>query len=462
MALPLHPRVRCRLEACLGHRPRRMRLAAGVGALALAVVVQGCKSSTGPSSKGSGTLIVTLQTVQRTSPTVVVAGPNGDTTSVTSTDTMVDLVPGTYTVVSAGATTSSSIVSVFYRGLVTGSPAAIGAGDTALISVRFEARTGSGGLWVTSTDSGRALAAQYTSAQLTAGGPAGISLSVAGASSTFDAAGDLWVGDSAGNTLTEYAAAQLAATGTPSAAVSITSPALAGAVGLVFDQSGDLWVSNFNASTVIEFTPTQRHCGGALRPTVVVSGLAFDGPARMSFDTLGNLWIANTLSNTVVALAPSSLMSSGTPLPAITLTASDSSLNGPIGLAFDQLGDLWVANSVGSSIVAFHPLQIAASGSTTPYETLFLPSTSLTPTAVAFDNNGDLWTNSTAGAAILEYTGTQLATGDSVPPAAVINVTGVPANLAFNPPPDSLPLSGSPGGAAVERAKRVQVRLRRR
>ncbi len=443
-------------------RPWRRWLTAGVSALALAVVAQGCKSSTGPNSKGTGTLIVTLQTVQRTSPLVVVAGPNGDTTTVTSTDTMVDIVPGTYTVVSAGATTSSSIASVFYRGLVTGSPATVSAGDTAVISIRFQVRTGSGGLWVTTTDSGRALAAQYTSAQLTAGQPAGISLSVAGASSTFDAAGDLWVGDSAGNTLTEYAAAQLAATGTPSATVSITGPALAGPVGLVFDQSGNLWVSNFNANTIIEFTPTQLHRGGALKPTIVVSGLALDGPARMSFDASGNLWIANTLSSTVVALAPSSLVSSGTPLPAITLTASDSSLDGPTGLAFDQSGDLWVANSVGSSIVAFNPSQIAASGSTTPYETLFLPSTSLTPTAVAFDNNGDLWTNSTAGSAILEYTGTQLAVGDTVPPATVITVTGVPANLAFNPPPDSLPLSGSPGGAAVERAKRVQARFRQR
>ena len=86
----------------------------------------------------------------------------------------------------------------------------------------------------------------------------------------------------------------------------------------------------------------------------------------------------------------------------------------------------------------------------------------MTPTAVAFDNNGDLWTNSTAGSAILEYTGTQLAVGDTVPPATVITVTGVPANLAFNPPPDSLPLSGSPGGTAVERAKRVQARFRQR
>ena len=66
-------------------------------------------------------------------------------TTVTSTDTMVDIVPGTYTVVSAGAATSSSIASVFYRGLVTGSPATVSAGDTAVISIRFQVRPGSGG-----------------------------------------------------------------------------------------------------------------------------------------------------------------------------------------------------------------------------------------------------------------------------------------------------------------------------
>jgi sugar lactone lactonase YvrE len=441
-----------------------VRLTAGVGALALAVVAQGCKSSTGPNPKTTATLIVTLGTAPpSTSPLVVVAGPNGDTTDVGSTDTLVGLEPGTYTVASAGATTSSGIVSLFYSGLATGSPATIAAGDTAVISIRFEARAGSGGLWVTSLETTQALAAQYTSAQLTTGAAAGISLSVAGAYGAFDAAGDLWVGDSGANTLTEYAAAQLAATGSPGATVSITSPALAGPVGLAFDQLGDLWVSNFDANTVVEFGPNQLRRGGNLTPAIVVSGLAFDGPARMSFDTSGNLWVANTLSSTVVALAPSSLTSSGTPLPAITLTSDSGSLNGPSGLAFDELGDLWVANSVGGTIVAFNSSQIASSArGTVPYETLFLPSTTAAPTAIAFDNSGDLWTNSTTGAAIFEYTGTQLAAGDSVPPALVLNVAGVPVNLVFDPPPDSLPLPGSLGGAAVGRAKGIRAPLRRR
>lgn len=438
-----------------------MRLTPGVIGLALAAVAQGCKSSTGPGSN-TGTLIITLEPVARASPFVVVTGPNGDTTDVSATDTLVGLAPGTYTIARAGATTSNPIASLFYRALVTGSPATVAAGNTTVISIQFEARVGSGGLWITSTVSGEALATQYTSAELLAGAPAGVLLGVGGANSTFDAAGDLWVGDSAASTLAEYAAADLAASGAPSPTVSITSAAIAGPVGLVFDQTGDLWVSNFNTNTVIEFTPSQLHRGGVLKPTIVLSGLAFDGPARMSFDISGNLWVANTLSSTVVSLAPSGLASSGTPLPAITLTAADSSLNGPSGLAFDQSGDLWVANSIGSSIVAFRPSQIAASGSTAPFETLFLPDTLLAPTAIAFDNNGDLWTNSTTGAAVLEYTITQLAAGDSVPPAAVINVTGVPASLAFNPPPDSLPLSGSPGNAAVGRSRRLTDRLRQR
>jgi sugar lactone lactonase YvrE len=336
------------------HATARVALSV-IGGLLLLVVPSCAKSGTGPNPKTTGTLIVTVEPVTNAMATVVVSGPNGYTADFSATDTLVGLAAGSYAVTRATATTSNGIVGLLFADTATRSPANVAIGDTALIAITFARIPGSGGLWVTSSDSGQRVAAQYTPTQLTTAAPAGVSLTVAGADAAFDVSGNLWIGDSSGNTITEYAAAKLTITGTPTAAVTITSTALQGPVGLVFDGPGDLWVSNYDGNTIVEFTARQLKTGGALKPAVVISGLALDGPARMAFDTSGNLWVPNAISSTVVALAPSSLVASGTPQPAVTLTAIDSSLSAPTGLAFDPAGNLWVANSAGKTIVAYTP-----------------------------------------------------------------------------------------------------------
>jgi sugar lactone lactonase YvrE len=403
--------------------------------------VHGCKSSTSPNSKNDGMLAISLKPINGATPLVVVTSQSGDTAVVTRTDTALAVPAGTYTVASATAILAGPVVTLFYDGTAKGSPATIATGAKALITITFALRSGSGKLWVIGGPSGQTTAAAYAGANLD-NGVAGVSLSVAGRYGAFDAEGNLWVADSSANTITEYSAAQLAASGAPTPTVTITSAALVGPVGLAFDQSGTLWVSNFNANTVVGFFTNQLHSGGNQKPAIVLSGIAFDGPARIQFDTAGRLWVPNTLTSTVVAIASSSLAVSGTPLPAVTLTSSNGSLNGPGGVAFDGSGDLWVANSVGSSLVAYTPSQLVASGPATPFEILIPPVATGSPTAIAFDNSGDLWTNSTTGSAILGYTGVQLAVGDTVPPATVVPVATPPATLAFNPASGGLPLAG--------------------
>jgi len=414
----------------------------------------GCKgnSTTGPNPKTTGALIVTVAPPGNAAPAIVLSGPKGYADTLSATDTLVGLAAGSYTVASAAAAAANGIVGVFYNGVVTGSPATVTVGDTALISISFTVAPGSGGLWVASSAGGLSVAAQYSSVQLTTAAPAGVTLAVAGGYVVFDSVGNLWVADSSANTITEYAAAQLATSGAPTATATITSLALQGPVGLAFDGAGDLWVSNYDGNTIIELTASQLVTGGALTPAVVLSGLALDGPARIAFDTSGNLWVPNAISSTIVALAPSSLLASGAPLPAITLTAANGSLNAPRGLAFDARGDLWVANSGGSTIVAYNRGQIAGSGSVTPYETVAIPNATGSPTAIAFDNSGDLWANSVTGAAIIEYSSPQLSVGGAAAPAAVVSVATVPVSVAFDPAPVALPLVG-PLGARMQRRR---------
>jgi sugar lactone lactonase YvrE len=422
-----------------------------VGAAALLLVAHGCKSSTSPNSS-TGKLVITVKPTHGATPIIVVIGQGGDTAVVTQVDTSVVVPAGTYTVARAAAVVTGPVATTYYAGVVKGNPATVAAGATAVISITFALRPGSGQLWVTGGPNGHTVAAGYTGEQLSSSSP-GVTLSVAGRTAAFDTAGNLWVGDSATNTLTEYAASQLTVSGAPAPIATITSSALQGPVGLAFDQAGTLWVSNFNTNTVVGFFGNQLRSAGSQKPAIIISGNAFDGPARMSFDTAGKLWVPNTLTSTVVAIAQSSLAVSGTPLPAVTLTASSGSLNGPSGIAFDQSGDLWVANSVGSSLVAFHPSQLVNSGPAAPFETIFLPAATGAPTAIAFDNGGDLWTNSTSRAVVLGYTGVQLAVGDSVPPAATVTVASTPASLVFNPPSAGLPISGGAFARLRRRAR---------
>jgi sugar lactone lactonase YvrE len=414
------------------------RVASLVGLL---LAAQACKSSTAPNSKNSGTLVITVKPTNGATPLVVVTGPSGDTAVVTRTDTTLFVPAGTYTVASASAVVAGAITTTFYAGTAKGSPANLATGGLATISITFALRPGSGHLWVVGGPIGHSVAAGYAGADL-GSGVATVSLAVAGQYGAFDAHGNLWVADSSANTITEYSADQLATSGTPTPTVAITSGALQGPVGLAFDHTGTLWVSNFDGNTVVGFFTNQLRAGGIQKPAVVISGIAFDGPARIQFDTGGNLWVPNTLTSTVVAIASSSLAVTGTPLPAVTLTSSSGSLNGPSGLAFDGSGDLWVANSVGSSLVAFTPSALVNSGPAVPFEILIPPASTGSPTTIAFDNSGDLWTNSTTGGAVLGYTGVQLAVGDTVPPAVVVPVASPPSTLAFNPASSSLPIAG--------------------
>ena len=116
-------------------------------------------------------------------------------------------------------------------------------------------------------------------------------------------------------------------------------------------------------------------------------------------------------------IVASDLATSGEPTPAVVLTPSAQSLDGPVGVAVDVSGDLWVANIVNGTLDEFTPAQLTASGNPTPVEAI----TGLDdPQGPAFDAKGDLGCRAagaacagsgTTGASIAEFTPSQLATG---------------------------------------------------
>jgi sugar lactone lactonase YvrE len=269
-------------------------------------------------------------------------------------------------------------------------------------------------------------------------GPAGLAL---------DSSGNLWVANDFGSTIVEFTPSQLATTASPTPNVTLLSTAsLSGPFGMAFDSSGDLWVANFNSDALLEFTPSQLATAFPT-PNVTLdanSNNSLDEPTGLAFDSLGDLWVANQGSNTVVEFTPAELDTSGSPTPNVTLSANPAdSLDHPDALAFDSSGQLWVANSNSNTVVEFNLAALAISGSPTPNVTLSPNAgNSLdTPSGLAFDSSGNLWVANFDGNTVVEFTPATLATSGSPTPNVTLspnagNSLDAPSGLAFDPAGD--------------------------
>jgi DNA-binding beta-propeller fold protein YncE len=141
---------------------------------------------------------------------------------------------------------------------------------------------------------------------------------------------------------------------------------------------------------------------GNVRPVAVIKK-GIDGPLGMAVDSSGDLWVANGLGNTVVEYDRAEL-AKVSPAPTVTLGIP----NCPVGVAFDPSGDLWVDSNCGpeplGAMEEFTKAQLAKSGHPAPVFTL-----NEADCRFAFDSSGDLWegsggTNST----LSEWTKSQL------------------------------------------------------
>jgi sugar lactone lactonase YvrE len=166
-------------------------------------------------------------------------------------------------------------------------------------------------------------------------------------------------------------------------------------------------------------------------------------PAGLAFDGSGALWVANLFGASTVKYSPAQLASSGSPTPAVKISANAGSLQGPLGLAFDRHGHLWVAAAFGQRVVRYHADQLLASG--TP-----VPSVTVTgfaqAKAIAFDHAGDLWVNAILAPA--DRSLVRIADPDSLPATSAVTVAtavGFGADTdggfpAFFPAPPDLPI----------------------
>jgi len=155
----------------------------------------------------------------------------------------------------------------------------------------------------------------------------------------FDGSGDLWV--------SLYGVRKV----TPAVVIDGTAGgSLAGPGGLAFDASGALWVGNYDNSTIVEFTAAQLAASGTPSPVVTLSSVSasISSPNDVAFDSNGNLWVSNDGAPSVVEFTPSQLTATGSPVPAATIGSASLGTD-PDGLAFDASGALWVADANGAA-----------------------------------------------------------------------------------------------------------------
>jgi DNA-binding beta-propeller fold protein YncE len=196
----------------------------------------------------------------------------------------------------------------------------------------------------------------------------------------FDSSYNLWIADaySGYNHVIEFKASTLAAGFPPNRAADLIlrCSLFNGPIGLRFDKKGDLWVSSSGSLSdqvfaIYKFKPSDLKTTGFKTPVVALTPDmhdSLDGPIGMAFDSKGNLWVANGFANTIVEFSAKSIKHSGSPTPVVTISATGviASLDSPVGLAFDSSGNLAVSNRGNNTIAYFLKSQLAASGSPAP------------------------------------------------------------------------------------------------
>lgn len=257
-----------------------------------------------------------------------------------------------------------------------------------------------GDMWVVNDNTNTVV--EYTPAQLAATNtpapvttiqmPAGYTEQIA-----FDAKGNMWVLNEIAATIVEFPVSELQAGDTLTPAVTITMDTMQGSPGnplsMAFDAHGNLWVVNGGPVTLIEYAASQLASTGTPTP-VLERTLGVMYPYYLAFDAAGNFWIADAL-----------WLNNGTPVPGVITEFTAGSINTvtnpapvvtlplplgikyaayPTAIAFDNSGNLWYTDFDNYTIGEFAAAQLAAGGSPSPAVTI-LNSKKFNGTAIAFN-----------------------------------------------------------------------------
>ena len=402
----------------------------------------GSGSDTCASTGGDGMLMLNI--TGHTPGAVTVEGMSG----VLEGNAILTLPAGAHAVTANRVTApQTGITSQVFEGTVDHSDSCVRAGATTVVNVSYALVPTSGQLWTgvaNGPDPSTLLGFAPASVAAT-GTPGADSAADTGGSDgfTFDRAGNVWV--IAGATVARYRASSFASDGLKVPDVVIDGPSFGSTIPgpkvVAFDASGNLWVSVVGEGRVVMFTAAQIAATGSPTATVERRGLA--APLGLAFDAAGNLWVAAQDDPAVVRIDAAHLTATGTGTDlAITAhsIANDATLPPPMSLAFDAAGSLWV--NYDGTLARITAADQAGMGAKTITPAIQITTDVLTlPVGIAFDQDGGLWLAYSAGA-FARLGPTQLAASGSVAPSIIITSpdVGYAAWFAMYPAPPFTPL----------------------
>ena len=134
-----------------------------------------------------------------------------------------------------------------------------------------------------------------------------------------------------------------------------------------------------------------RTAGGNLISNGIIfadSNSGLDSPSGLAFDNNGNLYVANFQNNTILEFT-----NSGGTLSTNATVFANTGLDAPYGLAFDTAGNLYAANYLNGTIEKF----AYTAGMLSHSGTTVISSGVQNPTGLAFDRSGNLYVANLVG-----------------------------------------------------------------
>jgi sugar lactone lactonase YvrE len=203
-----------------------------------------------------------------------------------------------------------------------------------------------------------------------------------------DSQGNVYVADAGNNTVTEFASGS-----TSGAAVSTGSITLSGPSAVAVDGAGDIYISDTGNNRLVEVPVVNGVLAPASAAAVSTTGLAIalKSPGGLAFDAMGNLYIADSGNNRLL------FVPNYGGAPDFALAASyGSGLSGPLAVTVDATGTVFLADTGNNAIVEF-PGPIGSQAQVDVVTGLSGPS------AVATDASGSLYVVDKGNTSVVKY-----------------------------------------------------------